>query len=95
MPKRDEKRDAPVVEPEQKRADDDDERAEGGDDEIADLPREAEGEGTGKTAGADGGEQDGEGAIALVDSDEAAARLGAGCSPRRPVGRSATASAAS
>jgi RNA polymerase sigma-32 factor len=77
MPKRDEKRDQPAAEPEQKRADDD-ERAEVGDDEIADLPREAEGEGTGKTAGADGGEQDGEGAIALLDPDEAAARLGAG-----------------
>jgi len=70
------KRDAPVVEPEQKRADD--EPAEVGDDEIADLPREAEGDGTGKTAGADGGEQDGEGAIALLDPDEAAARIGAG-----------------
>ena len=81
MPKRDEKRDAPAAEPEQKRADDD-ERAEVGDDEIAELPREAEGDGTGKTAGADGGERDpdgdGEGAIALLDPDEAAARIGAG-----------------
>jgi RNA polymerase sigma-32 factor len=79
MPKRDEKRDEPAAEPEQKRADDD-ERAEVGNDEIADLPHEAEGDGTGKRAGADGGERDGdgEGAIALVDPDEAAARLGAG-----------------
>ena len=77
MPKRDEKRDAPAAEPEQKRADDD-ERAEVGDDEIADLPREAEGDGAGKAA--DGGERDaeGEGAIALLDPDEAAARLATG-----------------
>ena len=79
MPKRDEKRDQPAAEPEQKRADED-ERAEVGDDEIADLPREAEGDGAGKTAGAEGGERDGdgEGAIALLDPDEAAARLAAG-----------------
>jgi len=81
MPKRDEKRDARAAEPEQKRADDD-ERPEVGDEEIAELPREAEGNGTGKTAGADGGERDGdgdgEGAIALLDPDEAAARIGAG-----------------
>jgi len=79
MPKRDEKRDQPAAEPEEKRADED-ERAEVGDDEIADLPREAEGDGVGKTAGADGGERDGdgEGAIALLDPDEAAARLAAG-----------------
>ncbi len=81
MPKRDEKRDVPAAEPEQKRADDDD-RAEVGDEEIAELPREAEGDETGKTAGADGGERDGdgdgEGAIALLDPDEAAARIGAG-----------------
>lgn len=79
MPKRDEKRNQPAAEPEQKRADDD-ERAEAGDDEIADLPQDAEGDGAGKTAGADGGERDGdgEGAIALLDPDEAAARLGAG-----------------
>ena len=79
MPKRDEKRDDPAAEPEQKRADDD-ERAEVADDEIANLPKEAEGDGDGKTAVAAGGERDpdGEGAIALLDPDEAAARLGAG-----------------
>ena len=79
MPKRDEKRDARASARAQPRADDD-ERPEVGDDEIADLPREAEGDGTGKTAGADGGERDGdgEGAIALLDPDDAAARIGAG-----------------
>ena len=76
MPKRDEKRDQPEAELAEKRAGEDE--AEAADEQISDLPPDADRDG--KAAGADGADRDpdAEGAIALLDPDEAAARLAAG-----------------
>ena len=77
MPKRDEKRDHPRLSP--SRSARTMTSARRSPTTRSPICPEAE-DGDGKTAGADGGERDpdGEGAIALLDPDEAAARLGAG-----------------
>jgi RNA polymerase sigma-32 factor len=77
MPKRDAKRDEPAVEPEEQRADGD--APETADEEIADLPQDAD-DGEGKVTARAGGraeaEAEAEGALQLVEPDEAeAARL--------------------